>query len=128
MYSESSGGKSMSGKKKGMFGDVDGTGIPFSAAENPIVFSLSSGGKPKSGHKVAVQRNAKNSFANKFFPLAHEESCEQTKGGGYPKRERKLTAKAVELDERNKKKSLNPESQTICPTSPFPINDPFLVY
>lgn len=82
------------------------------------MFSVSSGGT-KSGHKVATQRNAKNSFANEFSPLAHEETCELIKGSGYPRRERRLTAKAVKLEEQNKKESLTPESRTVCPSS-FP--------
>lgn len=116
----SSGGKSKLGKKntnKVNVEDVDGTGVFSSNAEVPTVIFASSSGKPKSGQKDAGQKNSRHSYVNKFSPLEQEETCEMPKESGYPRRETTLAAKAVELEEQNKKKSLSSEYQTVCSSS-----------
>lgn len=75
--------------------------------------SAPSGGKANSGQRICGQQNAKSSFVNKFSISEHEESREVPKGSGYPKRDRRLIAKAAESDEQNKKK----KTQTVYPSS-----------
>lgn len=66
-------------------------------------------------------KNQKQQISNKFSPLARVEESEL--GGGYSRRERKLSNMALELEEQKKKRSLAPEYQTIAPP-PLPLNHP----
>lgn len=78
------------------------------------------GGKTKAGHKNVAQKVSNQSNTNKFSPIDLEEAYELPKGSGYRKRDRKLTAKAAEFEDQNKKKNYQiSESQTICPFSPI---------
>lgn len=62
------------------------------------------------------QKNMKNANINRFSPLEQEDIF--PKGGGDPKRDRKPTHKAAEMEEQSKqKKSKQPAGQSGYPSS-----------
>lgn len=87
----------------------------------------SSSRKTNAGSETETQRNSKFTSANKFSPLVLKMTSEQPKCNAYPKRDRKLTTRAVESEEQNKKKkAINFDLNQFVLPPPNSINDHFL--